>query len=146
MTTSAASTGPRVVVVVTDGAENCKGDPAAAVQSLVDAGFDTTVNIVGFALDDEDLKASMASWAELGGGVFFDAQDQAGLSSAIASTLQAPFRVLDATGAVVARGVVGGPPVEVPVGTYRVEVLTDPLTTFDAVVASGQALQLEVGE
>jgi Mg-chelatase subunit ChlD len=138
--------GPKVVVVVTDGAETCKGDPAAAVQGLVDAGIDTTVNIVGLALDDEQLKASMASWAQAGGGVFFDAQDRAGLSSAIAATLRAPFRVLDDAGTVVAQGVVGGPGVAVPIGTWRVQVLTDPVLTLeDVVVAPGQGIQLTIG-
>jgi hypothetical protein len=138
--------GPRVVVVVTDGAETCKGDPEAAVRSLVDAGFDTTVNIVGFALDDEELKARMAAWADAGGGVFFDAQDQAGLSAGIAAALRAPFRILDADGKLVAEGVVGDAPVAVEPGTYRVEVLSEPPAVFEGVeVASGAAAQITVG-
>ncbi|MEZ4597347.1 MAG: VWA domain-containing protein [Chloroflexota bacterium] len=82
--------GPRIVVVVTDGAETCKGDPEAAVRGLVATGIDTTVNIVGFALDDDDLKGQMASWAEAGGGTFFDAQDQAGLSAGMTAALRHP--------------------------------------------------------
>lgn len=141
------ATGPRVVVVVTDGAETCKGDPEAAIRSLVEAGFDTTVNIVGFALDDEVLKARMASWAEAGGGVFFDAQDQTGLSAAIGAILRAPFRVYDEEGALVGEGVVGDTPVTLPMGTYRVEVLADPevITFEDVRVGTGEAVRLEVG-
>jgi hypothetical protein len=138
--------GPRIVIVVTDGAESCKGDPEAAVRDLVEAGFETTVNIVGFALDDEELKAEMASWAEVGGGVFFDAQDQAGLSSGVAAALRAPFRVFDADGALVGESVVGGDAVEVDPGTYRVEVLSEPPVTYEAVeVAPGGKTEVMVG-
>jgi Mg-chelatase subunit ChlD len=139
--------GPRIVVVVTDGNESCKGDPQAAVKALVEAGFDTTVNIVGLALEDERLKDKMASWAATGGGVFLDAQDQAGLSAAIAQTLRAPFRVIDDTGAVVGEGIVGDAAVSVPIGTYRVEVLSEPPVTFEDVqIGPNQAVIFTVGD
>lgn len=140
-------TGPRIVVVVTDGAETCEGDPEAAVRSLVEAGIDTTVNIVGFALDNEELKAKMAAWAAAGGGVFTDAQDQSALSAAIADALRAPFRVFDETGALVGEGIVGSDAITVPMGTYRVEVLTHPEPrVFDGVrIDAGLSVQLEIG-
>jgi hypothetical protein len=140
-------TGPRIVVVVTDGAENCDGDPEAAVRSLVEAGFDTTVNIVGFALSNEALKERMASWAAVGGGVFTDAQDQADLSAAVADALRAPYRVFDEVGAVVGEGIVGDAAIPLPMGTYRVEVLAhpEPIIVDGVRVATGQDVQLEVG-
>lgn len=142
-----AATGPRIVVLVTDGAETCKGDPAAAVRALREAGFEATVNIVGFALDDPELKARMASWAADGGGRFFDAQDPATLLTGITTALQAPFRVYDQDGAQVASGVVGGPEVELAPGAYRVEVLSDPPTTFERVVLPLEgSVELTVGE
>jgi hypothetical protein len=138
--------GPRIVVVVTDGAESCKGDPEAAIRSLVEAGFDTTVNIVGLALDDEDLKTQMAGWAATGGGVFVDAQDEAGLTAAIGRALAAPFRVYDPDGALVGEGVMGDTPVSVPPGTYRVEVLSEPpIVVQDVEVSSDQTSQVAVG-
>jgi hypothetical protein len=41
------------------------------------------------------------------------------------------------TGAVLATGTIGGDPVELAPGTYRVVVLTEPVVTFDAVVVAG---------
>ncbi len=138
-------TGPRLVVIVTDGAESCKGDPEAAIRSLIDAGFETTIDIVGLALEDDELKTRMASWAELGGGVFFDAQDADGLAAAIGASLRAPFRVLDEDGAVVGTGVVGGDPVVLPIGSYRVEVSSEPPVTFDGVrITPGESKVLVV--
>ncbi len=125
--------GPKVVVLVTDGQETCKGDPAEEVQRLRALGLEATINIVGLALDDEELKASMEGWAELGGGTFFDAQDPDSLAAGIAAALRAPFRVYDEAGAIVASGIIGGPAVKVPTGVYRVEVLSDPIRVFEDV-------------
>jgi len=138
--------GPKIVVFVTDGKETCKGDPEAEVVRLDELGVEVALNIVGFALDDPVLKADMESWATAGGGVFFDAQDQQTLLDGIAAALRAPFRVYDLDGTQVASGVVGGEALELPAGTYRLEVLTDPLATFDEVVvspAAGLVIEIE---
>ena len=100
--TSATSTGPRVVVVVTDGAETCDGDPEAAVRSLVEAGFETTVNIVGFALNNEALKERMASWAA-GRAVACSSTPRTSRTCPRRSRTPCgrPFRVYDEAGALV---------------------------------------------
>jgi len=129
--------GPQIVVLVTDGEETCDGDPEAAIRDLVAQGVDVHVNIVGFAIDDEALAAQFAEWAAIGQGRYIDAADAASLNVAVAEAVQAPFRVLDATGAVVASGVVGGDPVEVPPGTYTVEVLSSTPQRFDGIDVGG---------
>jgi hypothetical protein len=137
--------GPKIVVLVTDGEETCGGDPAAAIQGLVAQGIDVHVNIVGFALEDDALKAQFEEWARLGNGRYIDAADAGELGGAIAAAVQAPFRVLDASGTVIATGVVGGDPVAVPAGTYSVEVLSDPVRRFEGVVVTdGDALTLRI--
>ncbi len=67
-------TGPRIVVVVSDGKESCKGDPAAEVDRLRSQGFDVTLNVVGLALD-KTSRRNIRRLAELGGGSYFDAAD-----------------------------------------------------------------------
>ncbi len=139
----AGVSGPKIVVLVTDGEETCDGDPAAAIQSLIDQGIDVQVNIVGFALDDDALRAQFSEWAELGNGTYFDATNSDELDEAIAKAVQAPFRVLDADGNQVAAGTVDGNPVDLPPGTYTVVVLTDPEQRFEAVVVeSGGEVEL----
>lgn len=85
--------GPKIVVLVTDGEETCDGDPAAAIGGLVDQGFDVHVNIVGFALNDDALRATFQEWARLGQGSYFDATNAEQLGAAIAAAVQAPFEV-----------------------------------------------------
>lgn len=135
----AGATGTRLVVLLTDGEETCDGDPAAEVQKLVDAGFDIQLNIVGLALDDAAFKAEFARVAAIGGGSYYDAADSTGLATSLQAALRTPYRVLDANGALVAVGQVGGAPLSLPVGTYSVVLFTDPAQTFEQVVIGDSA-------
>ncbi len=111
--------GPKLVLLLTDGEETCGGNPEQAVVDLRAKGLDVRVNIVGFALDQAGLKASFERLAELGGGAFFAAGAE-DLAPALRQALAVPFEVKDASGAVVARGTVGGDEIELPSGEYMV--------------------------
>jgi hypothetical protein len=124
--------GPRIVVVVSDGEENCGGSPTKAVRALRAHGVDVTLNVVGLGLDKKARK-SVGRLANLGGGVYFDARNAAGLESAIRTATSPPFEVYDATGTKVAGGTVNGASLELDPGTYTVVVLTEPGVTFEAV-------------
>jgi hypothetical protein len=135
--------GPKIVVLVTDGEETCGGNPKRAIRDLVAKGIDVKVNIVGFAVEDEQLKKEFEEWARLGGGQFFDASNASELGDAIAAALRPPFEVRNANGEVVGTGLVGGPPVRVDPGTYTVTVHSEPPQTFDNVaVGNGQEVAL----
>ena len=114
--------GRRLVILLTDGEETCEGDPAAAIQGLADSGIDVRVNIVGFAIDDAELKQQFRDWAELGGGEYLDAGESGELEAAMRQALRVPFRVVDAAGETTATGFVGGAPVQVPPGGYTVVI------------------------
>jgi hypothetical protein len=130
--------GHRVVVLVTDGKEDCGGDPAAAIAALADAGYTSAVQIIGYALpDDAAARTALAGWAALGGGRYFEAPDRAGLDEALASALTAPYLVFDAGDELVAQGLVGDEGVDLDAGTYRVEILADP--------AWSEVVELEAG-
>lgn len=135
--------GPKLVILVSDGEETCLGDPRRAIQELVAQGIDVRVNIVGFALDDEALKAEFTEWARLGGGAYFDAGGSEGLREAIAAALQPPFEIRDVAGELIGVGVVGGEAVRVPPGTYTVTIRSRPGQSFEEVeVGDGQAIEL----
>ena len=130
--------GRKMIVLVTDGEETCDGDPEAVIQKLQDKGFEISLNIVGFAIDDAQLEAQFEGWAELGGGRYFSAKSQEGLSESLEEALQVPFSVYDAAGTIVGQGVVSGEPLELEQGFYRVVVQTSPPRTFDRVEVPGE--------
>ena len=130
--------GPKVIVLVTDGEETCDGSPEEVIQKLRDKGFDVTLNIVGFAIADATLESQFKSWADLGGGRYFSANSQEGLSESLKEALQIPFAVYDSVGTLVAEGVVGGEPQELEQGFYRVVVQSSPPRTFEDVEVPGE--------
>ncbi len=129
----AATPGQKVVVLVTDGEETCGGDPTAAIEQLRAAGVEVRVNIVGFAIEDEDLKARFRYWADLGGGGYFDAADAEQLAASLTRAVRTPFDVYDDQGRIVASGLVGGDPVVLPPGVYVVRTRASPAKTLSGV-------------
>ncbi len=115
-----AATGERLVILLTDGDETCGGDPAAAIEKLVKAGV--RVNIVGFAIDDAKLAATLRHWSDVAGGMYFEAQDARGLDAAMTEATKAGFTIVSAQNQVVAEGIVGGEPVAVMPGSYTVKL------------------------
>jgi len=139
--------GPKRVVVLTDGDETCRGDPAAAIEGLKEAGIDVRVSIVGFEIDDAAVRQDFERWATLGGGRYFDAHDEAELTRALQDALRPKVEILDAGGEVVAEGAVGDKAIRVAPGTYTVRVLSTPPARFaDVQVPSGDVVELTVGE
>ena len=97
-----------------------------------------TLNIVGFAIDDDTLEDEFRSWADAGNGRYFSARDQSGLRESIAEALQMTYAVYDSTGTQVASGLVGGEPVTLEEGIYRVVVQDSKGTVFKAVEVAGE--------
>jgi hypothetical protein len=114
--------GERLVVLLTDGEETCDGDPAAEIEKLQKGALPVRVNIVGFAIDDAKLGLTFKRWAEAGNGAYFEANDAAGLNSALTQAMRPGFDVLDAKGQVLAEGIVDGEPVKVMPGSYTVRL------------------------
>ena len=138
--------GPKIVILVTDGEETCDGDPEAAIRTLKDQGIDVRINIVGFAVADDALKQQFEDWATLGGGFYYDATNSAELAAAVTQALAPTFHLLDASGAVVASGVVNGAEVALPPGTYTLEVLEDPVRRVEGIVVhGGEVVVVKVG-
>jgi hypothetical protein len=117
------ASGTKSVILITDGEETCDGDPAQVITSLRDQGLDIQVSIVGFAIDDDALRAEFEQWAKLGGGSYFNADSADELLRSLRTVISGPYRVLDSNGKEAGRGVIGGVEVVLPPGTYRVETL-----------------------
>jgi hypothetical protein len=142
-----SSPGEKMVILVTDGKEECGGNPGEAAAELLATGLRLQVNIVGFALADAETKAEVQRVAELTGGRFFDAANAAGLRRAIEQALAVPYEVLDAMGTkVVGGGRVGQGAITLPAGAYRVVVHAAgaPLAIPDVRVAPGKSTTVEL--
>ncbi len=125
--------GKKIVILVTDGEETCEGKPQDVLKKLADKGFDIRLNIVGFAIDDAELKSQFENWAEQGGGQYFDAGNESSLKQAVEKALQTPYTVYNQKSEIVAAGTVGGPAVELDAGHYRVKLTSPVAMTFEKI-------------
>jgi hypothetical protein len=75
------------IVLVTDGIEECKGDPCAAAREIKASGINLKVDIVGFTLNDAQRKAIQCV-PDATGGQYFEAQDAPSLNKALGTIRQ----------------------------------------------------------
>ena len=75
------------IIVVTDGADNCSGDPCALASDLKATGADFTVHVIGFGLTEAERR-SVACLAETTGGLYLDADDATELSEALTKAVK----------------------------------------------------------
>lgn len=68
------------VVMVTDGAETCDGDPVAAARKLKESGVEVTVDVVGFDIQAAADVQRLRRVAKAGGGEYVDAKTGANLT------------------------------------------------------------------
>ncbi len=79
------SRGPRSIVLVSDGEENCGGDPCKVARDLKKKGAEFYVDVVGLQLKGK-ARNQMTCIASAGGGTFYDVKDLKQLTSALTRT------------------------------------------------------------
>ncbi len=117
----AGVSGDRIIILLTDGEETCEGDAAAVIAGMKQSGIILTVNIVGFAIDDEALAKTFESWAALGGGQYVAANNATELERALSQAALQNFQVLDSAGKVLAEAR-PGERVSLPPGDYKLSL------------------------
>ncbi len=134
-----ATPGEKLVILVTDGEEECGENPIDAVAELQAKGLKVAIHVVGFALADDKAKLEMRQIAALTGGRFHDVQSADELREAINEVLSVPYRVINAAGTKLFGAEVGGAPIELPEGEYTVliELVGNTLELSDIRVAIG---------
>ncbi len=142
----AEATGSKLVLLLTDGEETCGGDPDAAIAKIRESGLDVRVNIVGFALDNAELKKTFQHLAELGGGTFYDAGDEEDLTESLKSAFATHFQVLDSSGKIAATGIIGGEEIELPAGEYTVTSTAAGGLEKLVTIPNGDSISIVLGE
>jgi Mg-chelatase subunit ChlD len=79
----ASNVGTAGLVLISDGKESCKGDPAAEAKALVeDPKLKGGVTVIGFGVAGDE-RASLEAIASAGKGKYYDAKDAASLEVAV---------------------------------------------------------------
>ena len=112
------------VILITDGEESCKGDSKAAAEAIAKSELNLTLNVVGFTLTGQAVKAQLTSLAGSTGGNYFGATSGEQLSQAIrlAALQRMSYELLDSSGKMIAAGQTGEPSRELAAGEYLVRI------------------------
>lgn len=76
------------ILLISDGLDNCSGDPCAAAQALKDRSRDLTIHVVAFDANDQDSLKKLSCVAENTGGIFSPATGEAALHTAISAIFE----------------------------------------------------------
>jgi len=133
----AGITDPQLVLLISDGMETCGGDPVAAAEDLVRAGYNLRIHVVGFDVRfNTAAREQLIEIAQSTGGTYFDAQNSDELRQALSLAAPFSYTVYDATGNVAFTGRLGEDGPQLAPGTYSVIIDTTPPTTLTNVIVT----------
>ncbi len=113
--------GEKTILLITDGKETCNGDPEKAIATLNESGVDASVNIVGFAINNDALEAKFRRWAKAGNGEYQQALDSDALLKSIKKLSARKFTVIGTDGEIQGTYYTNDEPIELPVGEYTID-------------------------
>jgi len=135
--------GPKLILLVSDGIETCKGDPVGAAEAFVNAGLNLRIHVVGFDISrNVPARDQLIAIARSTGGLYFDADNSDELRQALSIVAPFSYTVYDQEGNVVFEGRIGQDGPSLPAGSYTVVIDADPAITLTNVVVEDQATTL----
>ena len=135
--------GPKLILLVSDGIETCKGDPVEAAEEFIATGLDLRIHVVGFDISrNVPARDQLIAIARSTGGLYFDAQSSAELRQAMSIVAPFSYTVYDEEGNAVFEGRIGQAGPSLPAGVYSVVINTTPPITVTQVVVEDQSTTL----
>lgn len=132
--------GARQILLLSDGGEDCSGNPVAYVRQLIASGYALRINVIGYGViaGDQATRQQLEELAKITGGTFVLAQTSQDLRAAL--QLSSPitrYHVFDSQGTETYSGVLGDTGPLLPAGTYHVVIDTTPPVDLPSVTVQG---------
>ena len=130
--------GSRQILLLSDGGEDCGGDPVGYVKKLVAGGYSLKINVVGYGViaGDQATRAQLEEIARTTGGTFVIAATSQDLRAALQLSGPIAYHVFDSQGVERHAGILGDTVPPLPAGTYQVVIDTAPPTVASGVVVA----------
>jgi hypothetical protein len=140
--------GSRLVILVSDGEENCGGKMEDVAAAFRGAGIAVTIHVVGFDIQAIAVKQQLEELARIGGGQFFDARDARQLADALRRAVASVTYTVSEkdTRKEVARGLINGPAIPLMPGSYRVGLVGSEDEAISLQLGNRQKLELSLDE
>jgi Mg-chelatase subunit ChlD len=140
----AAWTGPKTVILVSDGLETCGGKLSDVEAAYQGTDFGVVIHVVGFDIRETEAEEQLRAIARAGRGEYFSAADSSALARALRQAVaNSAFRLYDDSGTtLIDRGLINGPAVELPPGKYMASADVDGAPRVPIELNSGQSTEL----
>jgi hypothetical protein len=132
-----ASFGSRVVVLITDGNDDCGGDPVGELERWKKEKLNAKLYVVGIDLEGTRAQTELKRLAEISGGQYFSVSSEKEMISALEDMVKVTYRILDYKDHEVAQRPVGAPALPLRTGEYRVELDVDPPLSKKVLINNG---------
>jgi Ca-activated chloride channel family protein len=117
--------GSRLVILVSDGEDNCGGKIDDVAAAFRDSGIEIKIHVVGFDIQGLAAKQQLEQLAAIGGGRYFDARNAEQLAEHLRQAVASVgYAVYDQDGKQeINRGLINGPPLSLMPGAYRIGIV-----------------------
>ncbi|MGQ7787121.1 vWA domain-containing protein [Nesterenkonia sp. PF2B19] len=117
-------TGPRTIVLVSDGEENCVPDPCEVADTIASQGVDVTIHTVGYHVE-ETAREQLQCIAAVADGEYYDADDVDSLTRTLERVSDRAFEPFSLIGEEVTGGENWGEAPQLETGHQYVDTLTE---------------------
>lgn len=137
--------GDTMIVLVSDGEETCKADPAAVAAQIHTDNPLIRIAVIGFDIGNDALRTQLSNIATNGGGPYFDAGDASQLVSALRQAIAISYRVTDSQGQLIYTGSLGSR-ITLEPGSYKVTIGDKSPLVLDVEISTAQQTAIQVRE
>ncbi|MFO1519046.1 MAG: Ig-like domain-containing protein [bacterium] len=132
------ASGSKVVILITDGFDNCGGDPVGQLDRWKKEKLNAKLYVVGLDLAGTRAETELKRLASLTGGQYFSVHNLKEFLAALEDMVKVTYTIVDYKGREIAQRPVGAPAISLRTGEYRVEVdLAPPLVKDKVLINNG---------
>ncbi|GEM_PF-3534718 len=130
--------GTRVVILITDGFDNCAGDPVGQLERWKKEKLHIKLYILGLDIEGSRAETELKRLASIANGQYYPVKNEKEMVAALEEMVKVTYRVFDYKEREVAQKPIGAPSVSLRTGEYRVEIdLEPPLTKEKVLINNG---------
>lgn len=130
--------GTRVVILFTDGFDNCGGDPVGQLERWKKEKLNIKLYILGVDIEGSRAETELKRLAGIVGGQYYAVKDEKEIIAALEEMVKVTYRVFDYKDREVAQRPIGASSMALRTGEYRLEVdLEPPLVKEKVLINNG---------
>ncbi|NDJ75917.1 MAG: VWA domain-containing protein [Chloroflexi bacterium] len=136
--------GPKEVLLITDGGESCGGDPVDVARQLASRDPNLTIHVIGFDINDAEAEQNLREIPRVANGTYIPAETTGDLLQALSVAIRVPFYAYNSGGVLEGEGLVNRTTLPVMPGSYQVQVPALSVQVQNVLVEANRGTTIQV--